>query len=412
MNLRIISASLSPNTQSDDIWQAFRVLLAPWEWKTGEAEVAVRAWFSDAFHTDTVVTYNSGRTALLSLLRAYGIGRGDEVIVQAFTCVAVPNSVLWAGATPVYADIDESYNLDPSDVEKKVTNKTKAIVIQHTMGIPAQIEKILGIAKKKKIVVIEDCAHALGSVYKGKRLGSFGDAAFFSFGRDKSVSSVWGGAAIMHSPTSGQKNKLHAFHDAAPMPGLLWIKRQLLHPLAFGVILPLYRMGIGKVLLVGLQKLRLLSYPVYHEEKRGLQPSDFPGKYPNALAILLKLQLSKLDVYTKNRIRIARRYLSELPVKRFTAPIAIADGAAYLRFPILINDPERMLRYAKTKGILLGNWYHNVIDPTGVDFKAVGYVKGSCPNAETAASHVINLPTRISESEADRVIGCIKKCID
>lgn len=412
MHRRIISASLSPNTQPDDVWRAIKVLCSPWIWKSGIDEFNVRTWFSKEFDTDTVFTFNSGRTALFALLRAYGIGKGNEVIVQAFTCVAVPNSVLWAGAKPVYADIDTSYNLDPSSIEKKITAHTKAIIVQHTMGIPAQIEKITAVAKKHKLLVIEDCAHSLGSVYKGKRLGTFGDAAFFSFGRDKSVSSVWGGAAILHVPTASQKNNMRAFHDAAPMPGARWIVQQLLHPIAFSVILPLYRMGIGKVILLGLQKLRLLSYPVYPEEKRGLKPTDFPGKYPNALARLLTLQLSKSDSYAHSRIRVAKRYTARLPaLYASTFPSAVSD-AALLRYPIRVSNPARILTYAKSQGILLGNWYHHMIDPMGVDFMSVGYIQGSCPKAEAASKHIVNLPTRISDHEADQVIGCLKNYIE
>ncbi len=405
---QIISASLSPNTQSDDVREALRVLFSPWMWKIGAGESFVRRWFSTEFHTDTVLTYNSGRSALYSLLYAYGIGAGDEVIVQAFTCVAVPNSVLWAGAMPVYADIDSTLNIDPTDVEKKITPKTKAIIIQHTLGVPAQIEKILAIAKKYNLRVIEDCAHALGSVYKGKRLGSFGSAAFFSFGRDKSLSSVWGGAAILHKPTALQKKKLYEFHDHAPMPGMGWIAQQVLHPISFAIILPLYRIGIGKAVLVGLQKLKLLSYPVYPEEKRGVRPADFPAKYPNALAMLLVRQLAKLDAFTSTRMHAARRYKKELPASLFRTLPDIVLGAAYLRYPVFVHDPRAVITHAKARGILLGNWYHNIIDPTGVDYDAIFYRKGSCPRAESAAMYSLNLPTRISDTHVTQVIECIK----
>lgn len=402
---QIISASLSPNTQSDDVCEALRVLFSPWTWVTGTSEESVRRWFSNEFHTDTICTYNSGRTALYSLLYAYNIGKGDEVIVQAFTCVAVPNSVLWAGATPVYADIDDSYNVDPTDIEKKITPKTRAIVLQHTFGIPAQIEKVIAIAKKYKLLIIEDCAHALGSVYKGKRLGSFGNAAFFSFGRDKAVSSVWGGVALIHNPTASQQKKLYEFQKKAPMPRMGWVVQQLLHPISFALILPLYRFGIGKVILVGLQKCALLSYPVYPEEKHGVRPSDFPAKYPNALAQLLVKQLGKLDTFASIRMDVARRYKKELPTSLFrTIPDRIT-GAAYLRYPILVNDPTSMIQRAKARGILLGNWYRNIIDPLGVRYHRVQYVLGSCPKAEHVSAHIINVPTLLRKRDVERVIA-------
>ena len=386
--MKIISPSLSPNTEADDVLLTVRTIFSPWEWIRGTATGKVEAWFRQYLDTSCAVSFNSGRSALLGLLRSFGIHKGDEVILQAFTCVAVPNSVIWAGATPIYADIDETFNLDPKDFEKKITGKTKAIIVQHTFGIPANMEAIFSIARKYNLIVIEDCAHSLGSVYKGKKIGTFGDCAFFSFGRDKIVSSVFGGMATIRNGHTKQITALKAFHKKLTTPSFGWIIRQILHPLAFAVILPLYRLGIGKVILVVLQRLTLLSFPVYEEEKTGHQPKDFPAKYPNALAILILHQLKKLDRYTNERKEIVRFYGRE---------------GSWLRFPVQVDDPESLIQRAKKSGILLGNWYHNTIDPKGVNYASIGYTSGSCPHAEYAAKHIINLPTRIPLSDAKRV---------
>lgn len=372
---KIISCSLSPNTEADDVLVAIKTLCAPWKWKYGRELVAVKNYFTDS----SAVFFNSGRSAFLALLRAFDIGRGDEVIVQAFTCVAVPNSVLWAGAKPVFADIDDSYNLNPKDVEKKITKRTKAIVVQNTFGIPADMKTILIFAKKHDLIVIEDFAHTMNLPMRG-------DAAFFSFGRDKVISSVWGGAAIINAKCQmpNAKLKLRKFQERLPMPGYFWIFQQLLHPIAFSIILILYDVIVGKILLVFLQKLKLLSFPVYSEEKTGTKPNDFPAKYPNALAGLLMHQLKKLDRYTQLRKEACKVYGKEFP---------------YLRFPLLVDKPEKTIAKAKKHGILLGNWYHNVIDPEGVTYRASG-----CPRAQEAAKHIINLPTLISMKDAKRVI--------
>ncbi len=398
--MRIISASLSPNTQRDDVVLALKTLFSPWKWKKGKEQRELRGWFSSYFGREPVF-FTSGRSALLAILQAFGIGAGDGVLVQAFTCVAVPNSVLWAGAKPVYVDIDETYNMDPVDAEKKITKKTKALIVQHSFGIPAQLDKLLSLAKKYKLFVIEDCAHALGATYHGKKIGTLGDAAFFSFGRDKAVSSVWGGAALINSKFKIQNLKLKAMQEMLSYPSNFWIFQQLLHPIAFSIILPLYDVMIGKILLVLLQKFRLLSFPVYPEEKEGIKPKDFPAKYPNALAALIVNQLSKLDMYNEVRKDNAR-YYSNFLKKPFV------DGASYLRYPILVGDAPELIQKAKKQNILLGNWYDNVIDPAGVDYEAIRYELGSCPKAEKAAKHIINFPTRISEEEAKRVINCIQ----
>ena len=138
-------------------------------------------------------SFNSGRSALFTIINALDIKEGDEVLVQAFTCNAVPNPVLWAGGIPIYVDVDDTLNIDPEDFERKITGRSRVVVIQHTFGVPAQIDKILEIAKRHNLIVIEDCAHALGATHNGKLVGTFGDIAFFSVGRDKVISSVWGG---------------------------------------------------------------------------------------------------------------------------------------------------------------------------------------------------------------------------
>ncbi len=347
----MISCALSPNTEADDVWLAFRLLFAPWKWKRGNAVHYVEQKLGG-------IACNSGRSALLAILKAFEIGKGNEVIVQAFTCVAVPNSVRWAGASAVFADIDNTYNMDPKDFEKKITHKTKAVIVQHTFGIPARVEEIIAIARKHNIRVIEDFAHTMSIPMKG-------DAAFFSFGRDKVLSSVFGGVAVGVNVKKYQKNLEY--------PSYGWIAQQLFHPVAFAIILPLYRIGIGKVILVGLQKLHFLSFPQISEVK----------KYPNALAILLLNQLKKLDRFTAQRSHASKVYGKEFP---------------FLRFPVLVDDPRATIQKFKKHGILLGNWYHNVVDPT-----PVGYRKGSCPNAEKIAAHIINLPTRISVSDAESV---------
>jgi dTDP-4-amino-4,6-dideoxygalactose transaminase len=387
MLFRPITISLSPNAQSDDVILAVKTLFTPWRWKEGKAEKNMQEWLANYFHSSHILLYNSGRSAQYEILKAFGIGMGDEVIIQAFTCVAVANSILWTGATPVYADIDESLNLTVESIEKRITKKTKAIIVQHTFGIPAKIDTIVALGKKYNLLIIEDCAHALGGSYKGKLLGTWGDAAFFSFGRDKVISSVFGGAALI----SDRKvfSKLAKQYEQLPYPHIGWILQQIVHPIACSVILPLYNIGIGKMLLVLLQKLHVLSFPVYKEEKKGKNPGLFPAKYPNALAILGLHQLKKLKRFTSIRKKAAEIYSGKKQ-----------HDVIYLRFPLLVASKDAALKKCKRRGILLGNWYQQAVDPAGVDFDSVGYTPGSCPVAEKTARHIINLPTLVSESHA------------
>lgn len=383
--MQVISSSLSPNTEREDVFEALRVLFNPASWQKGSAIDEVEKWFNG-------VSFDSGRSALFALLQTFDIRQGNEVLIQAFTCVAVPNSIYLAGALPVYVDIDDTFNLDPKDLEKKITKRSKAIIVQHTFGVPAQMDAILPIAKKHKLIVIEDCAHSLGATYKGQRLGTLGDAAFFSFGRDKVVSSVWGGVATLNikDQRSKIKDKLIKFQEELSYPSHPWIAQQLFHPIAFAAILPTYNMVIGKIMLEVFKRMRLLSVPN--------PPSFYPKRYPNALAQLLLKQLAKLERYNETRRDVASYYRKEL--KKET----LDSGAIYLRYAVLVDDPAMVTRLAKQQGILLGNWYYNVIDPKGVDLNAAGYVRGNCPHAEKAAAHIVNLPTLITKEKAREVI--------
>lgn len=403
MNHQMITASLSPNTEIDDIVSAIETVLQPSRWKKGNAIEAVHTWFRERFTTQTVYSFSSGRMALFALLDSFGIGFGDEVFVQAFTCVAVPNSVLWAKAKPIFVDIDDSGNIDVNDAQKKLTTHTKAMIVQHTFGIAADMQKIVAFCKKNNLLLIEDCAHSLGVRFRNQLLGTFGDAAFFSFGRDKVLSSVWGGIAIVHTSQHDVKKKLMSFSQSLSWPRNLWILRQLFHPILFAISMPLYRNGIGKVIIVIFRVLRLITIPIYPVELSGGKPDELCTTYPNGLARLLLKQLGKLDAFTMMRNETTNVYKTILAKSKKIQTFDTPFSATYLRFPLLVADPKALQKLAKKEGILLGNWYEHIVDPNGVSFESIGYRVGSCPKAEAAAKHILNVPTRLSLRERERV---------
>lgn len=138
----------------------------------------------------------SGTAALKVALMALGVGPGDEVITQGFTFVATWEAILEVGATPVFTEVDTTLNMDPEDLKKKVTNKTKCIIPVHMMGAPARIEEIVAIADAKGIPVLEDTAQAAGAHIKGKYLGTFGKCGTFSFDSVKTMTTGEGGMII------------------------------------------------------------------------------------------------------------------------------------------------------------------------------------------------------------------------
>jgi perosamine synthetase len=404
-----IAISLSPNTDRNDVLHAVKILFQPWCWINCDNNIRkVENWFVKYFKVKDAVSFNSGRSALYALFKYFDIGKNDEVIIQGFTCVAVPNAVKWVGAIPVYSDVDESLNIDYRYLEKIITRKTKVIVVQHTFGVAADIIKIKEIAQKHNIILIEDCAHSLGATLNNRKIGTFGHASFFSFGRDKIVSSVFGGIAIINSSDLDNNKKLRFLRDNFPEPSLFFVLQQLLHPIFFSLILPFYNIIIGKVLILFLQYLRLLSYPVYKKEKSGDKPDDFPRKYSNALAYLLLPQLGKLEKMNKHRIFCAKYYQTNIKNKHIKLP-GYKEGSIYLRYNILTSKSDEIYKKAKKIGILLGRWYSNVIDPVGVLFDKIGYKVGSLKKAEKYSELSLNLPTyfRLDKDGLKKIVNIL-----
>ncbi len=414
MSVKPISISLSPNVEPDDIWLALRMLFQPWKWKGGKEIAQLEEEFAKYHRAKHAISFNSGRSALMAILESLGLQKdspvGGEVLLQAFTCNAVPNPVIWAGLKPVYVDCrEDDFNIDANDLEKKITPESKAVIIQHTFGIPGDIERIREICKKHNLIFIEDCAHALGATYQGKKLGTFGDVSFFSFSRDKIISSVYGGMAVTNNDEIAKK--IRAVHEKVGYPSLFWTKQQLLHPILMNwLILPLY--GIfGKYLLVFFQQAKILSKAVHWKEKRGLRPSYFPKAMPNALAVLALHQFNKLERLNIRRKELARFYDKALEGKDFGLPKRFQErDSVFLRYPIKHSNAHAIIKNAWAQNILLGDWYTSPIAPADTKEEKLFYVKGDCPVAEKLAATTLNLPTHINitEKEASKTVEFLK----
>lgn len=386
------------------MWLAVKTLLSPWLWYDRGRVQATEQSFSRYLQNKSVVLTSSGRTALYQLLKAFEIGDGDEVILQAFTCVSVPAPIVWVGAKPVFVDIDpHTLNIDLDSLKAAVTTNTKAIIVQHTFGNPAPMTEILKIAKEQNLVVIEDCAHALGSVKDGQLVGTLGDAAIFSFGRDKSISSVFGGAVTAHNPqilarVRTQLSKL----GRAPR---WWIIQQLLHPILFSVIKPIYFTArLGQMLLILFQKIGLLSKAVRVEERSAHQPPHSEYAFPAALAILLAHQIGKIERFTKRRTEVAEEYINALNL-----PLTGSQKPSWLRVPVRVENSREFFDKARAQNMLLGDWYSSPVFPV-TDPHLINYVPGSCPNAESAAKEILNLPTypTLTDTQVQKVITFVR----
>lgn len=172
--------------------------------------------FAEFVGVEHALAVNSGTTALWISMKSLGIGEGDEVIVPSYTYVATYTAILFTGATPILAEVDDTLNLDPDDVEHRITERTKAIVPVHMLGNPARLDRILPIAKARDLIVIEDCAQAAGARYQGKAVGSYGSFGGFSLNFFKTFTAGDGGLIATNDPLLYEK--AFGYHDQGHRP--------------------------------------------------------------------------------------------------------------------------------------------------------------------------------------------------
>lgn len=362
---------------------------------------------SNYFETP-VFPLNSGRSAIYLALKVLGVEKNEEVLLQAYTCNAVPNPILWTGAVPVYVDIEEdSLNMDPRDLERKISSKTKAIIIQHTFGNPAKIREILKIADQHKLKVIEDCAHCLGAKVDGKLLGTFGDLAILSFGREKVISSLTGGALIVND-----KSLIETVEkELKPLKPLPYTKimQEIGNYISWRVFFrKMYSTQWGNSFIKHLYQYDFVNVITSQKELSGLNPGWYPSLMPNVFAHIALNELENIEKYNKQRQEIAEVYFKKLVGT--SLKVLKQENGIYLRLVALHPKAHLILEKAKEQKQSFGNWYNNVIYPETVHLAKMGYTSGSCPVAESLAHQTINLPNYIgiTEKETDRAIELLK----
>ena len=171
--------------------------------------------FAARMQTRYALAVTSGTAALQTAVNALGIGPGDEVILPAWTWHSCYAATVLAGALPVFAEIDESFNLDPADIEHRITPKTKLIMAVHLQGNPADMDRILPIAKKHGVKVLEDCAQSVGASYKGRPVGSMGDIGIYSLQLNKTITAGEGGIVVTNDPVAFERGA--RFHDVGAL---------------------------------------------------------------------------------------------------------------------------------------------------------------------------------------------------
>lgn len=350
-----------------------------------------------------------GRIALFAILKAIGLNKDDEVILPGFTCVVVPNAIIYLGGKPVYVDISpENYNIDPSKIEEKITKKTRAVIAQHTFGIPADMVKILEIAKKNNLIVIEDSCHALGSKYNGLDVGTFGDAAFFSSQWSKPVTTGLGGWAIVNNLEL--KERIDRIYPQFIQPASSEVFRlkiqyliysKLFRPSLFWFIQDAYRIFSRFGIMIGSST---------NTELKCEMPNGYKKKMSDWQKDLLLKKLNDLEKVLKHRKWLTSLYQDQLR-QRGIKIMSLPENydPVLLRYPLLVKNKIKVISEARQKRIEIGDWFVSPIHPNLENWERIRYRKGTCPIAEEICENIVNLPTHynITEEVALNIVNFI-----
>jgi perosamine synthetase len=399
-------------TLSDSLWALFKAATALFTRSAQAGDSVARQRFRGVVCQDLQVSnaylFGSARSALYSILRCLQLEAGSEVLVTGFTCEVVPNAVMQAGLEPRYVDIDaKNLCMDPCSVSACITPRTRVLIVQHTFGIPAPIEELLTMARQYGLFVIEDCAVAIGSRYRGRPVGSWGDAAIYSFELSKIITSCRGGMLVVND--EAVKTHMDAFYEEEvpeQTPGSAF--RALLQLGLSGLLYRPHIFHIGKYIVALFFRVGLFSYSTTPVELQAGMPADYLVKLSSGQAAMLLRQWQRLPQIIEANCRASRAYAERLRGGGVILPqIDGVEEVNLIRYPLLVEDRSSWIECMTEAGIEAGLWFTAPLSSTEVNQELFGYREGMCPQAEWVAQRIINLPThlRLRKRDIKRILA-------
>jgi perosamine synthetase len=350
---------------------------------TGPLVEAFEAKLCEITETNYAVAVSSGTAALHAAVYAAGIKEGDEVIISSITFAGTANAVLFCGGTPVFADIDlKTFNVNPKDIESRITNKTKAVIAVDLTGQAVRIDEIKEICNKHNLVFIEDGAHSLGTKYKGKPVGGQADMTIFSFHPVKTITTGEGGVVMTNNFKYYQSLKLFRTHGITRDPNLLTSNR----------------------------------YDGYNEQI----DLGYNYRLTDFQAALGLSQLQKLDKFIFRRKEIVQKYnnqLSQIPGIILQEEIPESDTVRHIYVIRIDEDIIKISRdefYKAMNAEGIGLQVHYMPVYSHPYYKERFDYSGTCPNAETYFETAVTIPLFYSMSDHDvkNVLSAILKIVN
>jgi len=344
----------------EEIKQALKDILDSGQFILGPNVRAFEQETASYCHVKHAVGLGSGTDALYLCLRALDIQQGDEVITTPFTFIATAEAITYVGATPVFVDIDRhTLNIDVSKIEARITQKTKAIIVVHLFGQPADMDEILALAKKYDLKIIEDCAQAFGARYKDRPVGSIGDAGCFSFYPSKNLGAYGDGGMMI-------TNHFDIFENVNLLRN-------------HGTVAPYRHRFIG-----------------------------YNSRLDEIQAAILRIKLRYIDEYNQKRRALAGIYTSILGGK-VQCPSELKDRThVYHQYTIRTQWREKVAAVLKENGISSVVYYPMPLHIQEA-FGYLGYTKGSLPESESAADEVMSIPIypELEPQKAEFIAGVV-----
>lgn len=332
--------------------------------------------------------FMGGRVALSACIYALGLKPNDEVILPGYTCVVVPNAFHFEGVRTIYSDIElDTYGLDASPIEEKITQNTKAILLHHLYGLVCRdYEKIIEIARKYNLCVIEDCAQSTGALFNNQKTGNLGDVAIYSTEQSKIFTTIQGGMATTNVDLFGRR--LKEYYEQATYPDAELIDKQL-HCVIVNYFSYKDSQRWWKRELVRHKYKDKIIISTTMQEEQGIKPAYYGSKMPAPIAAIGLNQLEKIDDYNEKRRLNSKKWNNWCDTHRYKKPVIIPNSTpVYLRYPVMVqSEKKKDTSWAyRELGVSLGVWFVSNIHPASLP------VKG-CPNADLAVKQCINFPT-------------------
>jgi dTDP-4-amino-4,6-dideoxygalactose transaminase len=368
--------------------------------------------FADWLGVGHAHAFWKGRVAMYAILKALGVGEGDEVILPGYTCVMDVNPVMYLGAKSVFVDIEPvTYNVDVDRLEQAITPRTKVLVAQHTYGYPCEMDTLMAVAEKHGLPVVEDCCLALGSTYKGRRCGTFGRATYWSFQWNKPFTTGIGGMATTADADLADRIAALCESECVRPPAgsalMLALQRMVyrttIFPKTTAFATALFRWLTQKGAVVG-SSATCEFVPE--------MPPGFFMRMGGAQGRAGLRQLKKVDRNIAHRHEMKEVYDRLLREAGFpVTDVPEHMDPVLVRYPVRVADKARAVAEAPKHLVEIGTWFECPLHPAETPMEQYGYHEGMCPVAEKACREVVNLPThrRADEKTARRTVEFIQR---